>query len=256
MCRILKPKASFTKQQILDDLDDSNGGVYKFFPDFKILYSSGSRISLFADKNRWAIAFEITIFNDGGSYMDEVTYFGNCLKNLDKAGYGGQYICNAKWYLITHGEELEKISDGGEFVSNDARKIKIRDSILDIEHDTLKYYKKGIQIFHYDNPKNLIDFQGLLRYLSSEHPALFKATDTELYTCIPDDLPKILVIDKFHFESYYNQLDYGGPSGIKPSTYETFQQIADVLVTGNPKLLKPTLKPNNDWQSWPNAGPP
>ena len=254
-CALFKPKASFSKQQILDDLDDSKGGAYKIFPDFEILYSSGSRISLFADNSRWVMAFEITVFNDG-SFINEVTYFGNCLKNLDKAGYDGRFIFNTKFFEIKDGVELEKIEHGFELASNDVNKIKIRDSFLTIEHDTLKYLKKGINIIRYDNPKSLIDFRSLLRYLSSEHPTLFKATDAELYTCIPNDLPKILVIDRFHFEEYWNQPDYGGPSGTKPSSYETFQQIADVLVTRNTKKWKPTLKPNNDWQSWPNASPP
>jgi len=252
---MLNLKTSFTRREILDDLDDSNGGAYKAFPDFEILYNSGSRISLFADKSKWVIAFEITIFNDG-SYLNQVTYFGNCLKNLDKAGYNEQFICNTKWYTILDGTEFEKIQDGFELVSNTSDSIKIRGSVLKIEHDILKYTQKGIEIFDYNNPKKLIDFLSLLRYLSSEHPVLFKATDAELYTCIPGNLPKLLTIDKFHFETYFNQPDYGGPHGITPSSYETFQQIADVLVTLDPKKWKPTLKPNNDWQSWPNAGPP
>lgn len=40
----------------------------------------------------------------------------------------------------------------------------------------------------------------------------------------------------------------------RPSSYETWQQIAKVLVTGDIKLYKPTLLPNSHWKNWPDAG--
>jgi hypothetical protein len=30
--------------------------------------------------------------------------------------------------------------------------------------------------------------------------------------------------------------------------------IADILVSKDTTKWKPTLKPNNDWRNWPNAG--
>ena len=40
----------------------------------------------------------------------------------------------------------------------------------------------------------------------------------------------------------------------KPGDYETYKMIADILVSGDTTKRKPTLKPNNNWRNWPNAG--
>jgi hypothetical protein len=39
-----------------------------------------------------------------------------------------------------------------------------------------------------------------------------------------------------------------------PSHSETFQMIADVLVSGNSSFYKPTLAPNTHWRNWPVGG--
>src|SRR5262245_38181837 len=42
--------------------------------------------------------------------------------------------------------------------------------------------------------------------------------------------------------------------GYVPSSYETNRLIAEVLETKDPSRFKPTLKPNNHWINWPEAG--
>ena len=39
-----------------------------------------------------------------------------------------------------------------------------------------------------------------------------------------------------------------------PSKYETWRMIAKVIVTGNTKHYKPTLKPNTHWSNYPESG--
>jgi len=55
-------------------------------------------------------------------------------------------------------------------------------------------------------------------------------------------------IDKWHHKSYS---EYGGD---KPSSYETFNLIADILVSKNANIWEPSLESNNDWRNWPEAG--
>ena len=40
----------------------------------------------------------------------------------------------------------------------------------------------------------------------------------------------------------------------RPGSYETWQQLADVIITGDVSLYKPTLKPNSHWSNWPESG--
>lgn len=40
----------------------------------------------------------------------------------------------------------------------------------------------------------------------------------------------------------------------RPGSYETWQFIAKVIVTGDPSHYKPTLAPTSHWKNWPDAG--
>jgi hypothetical protein len=250
---------SFTKEDILNELDSAGiNDPYKFFLDLNhgYFYPSGSRITLFADQNRWVIALEKTGYHNRQlTYSIEINYFGNCLNNLDKVGSDSQYTCNTKFFCLCDGLELKSISDGFELVSNKAEFLRIRNTNLIIEHDLTKYVASGIpkEFDEKGCPQNKIGFVQLIRYFDSQHPAIFRATDQELYSCLPKDLPKIMIIDNFFIEEYAAQFD-DSYLGQKPSSYETFQQIADILVSRDIKKWNPTLGPNNHWKNWPLAG--
>lgn len=40
----------------------------------------------------------------------------------------------------------------------------------------------------------------------------------------------------------------------RPSSYETWQLLAKVIVSGDASLYKPTLEPNSHWKNWPESG--
>ena len=241
--------STFTREEILEKLDDNS--TYNFFLDLEhgYFHTAGSRINLFADEDRWAIVFEKSGFgNRSGRAEIELNYFGNCLKNLDRAGLNDKFICNAKYITIISGEDFEKIEGDFELVSKEAGHITIRNERYSIEHDSTKYEAKGIYTQDFDNPDNLIDYQSLVRYLDEQNPELFRAKNDELRISIPHDLPFLMKIDRWHHKTY---TEYDGD---KPSSYETFQMIADILETKNIDLWKPTLEPNNDWRNWSEAG--
>ena len=240
---------TYSKEDILKALDDE--GVYNFFLDLEAgyFYTAGSRINLYGDKSRWAIVFEKSGFgNRSGRAEIELNYYGNCLLNLDRAGYEDRYICNSKYLTLITGEAFAKIEEDFELVSKKATGVNVRNIELPIEQDIDKYKAKGIETQDFDNPNNLIDFQSLVRYLDEMNPESLRATNEELRTSIPNDLPLLLKIDSWHHKSYSEH------GGAKPSSYETFQLIADVLVTKDVNTWKPTLEPNNDWRNWPEAG--
>lgn len=240
---------NYTKEEILRALDDNT--TYNFFPDLEhgYFHTAGSRINLYADQNRWAIVFEKSGYgNRSGRAEIELNYFGNCLINLNREGLDNQFLCNSKYITLISGEEFERIEGDFELVSKQATKVKVRDIGLTIDHNHQNYTSQGIEIQDFDNPDNLIDYQSLVRYLDENNPEIFRATDEELRTSIPNDLPLLMKIDKWHHKSYS---EFGGD---KPSTYETFNLIADVLISQNAENWKPTLKANNDWRNWPEAG--
>ncbi len=245
-------KTSFTQEDILNQLEAYDQETYHFFIDLEHPYfhTASSRLTLYGDSKRWAIVFEKSGYSNSGDRGEiELEYFGNCLINLLSEGSPEGYTSNMQTIILISTPKLKRIeNDTDELVAANIKQVKVRDNFLNIEHDKTKYEQKGIRDTVYDNPGNLIDFPSLIRYLAEEHPSLFRATDRELRKCLPDDLPKLMQIDQWHHERYYQG------SGAKPSSYETYRMIADILVTRDTTKWKPTLMPNNDWRNWPNAG--
>lgn len=256
----------FTHQDILSNLEEPDQETYHFFIDFEhpYFYTAGSRLTLFADENRWAIVFEKSGYSTGNNCGEiELTYFGNCLRNLQSGIDGDTTTSNMKSVILINDTDMAEIG-AGEFmglVAKEKNQIKVRGTMLNIEQYSSKYIDKGISPRNYDNPKNLLDFYSLIRYLDEENPVIFKATDKELRMCLPEDLPHLMQIDKWHHKAYKKYKKMTSPTeyeyavmGKKPSEYETYKMIADVLVTRDVTRWTPTLTPNNNWRNWPNAG--
>ena len=258
--------SSFTQKDVLKYLEETDQETYHFFIDFEhpYFYTAGSRLTLYADEKQWAIVFEKSGYSTGNNCGEiELTYFGNCLKNLQSGTVGDVTTSNMKTVILINNTDLEQIDEGKfeELVGKDKTKIKVRDTFLNIEQNSSKYIAKGIKPRAYDNPKNLFDFYSLIRYLDEEHSRLFRATDNELRICLPVDLPQLMQIDEWHHEAYTKYKNMSSPTdyhyevmGKKPSDYETYKMIADVLISRDSTKWKPTLKPTNNWRNWPNAG--
>jgi hypothetical protein len=262
-----KMNDSFTQKDILDYLEETNQETYHFFIDLEhpYFFTAGSRLTLYADKKRWAIVFEKSGYDNRGPGGEiELFYFGNCLQNLQVEVEAKGVTSNMQTISIINGDEIERIEDGNfELVGKNIKQIKVRDTMLNIEQDKSVYIKKDItdSIYDDDKPENLIDVPSLIRYLDEQHPELFRATDKEVRKCLPADLPKLMQIDKWHHEAYVKYKHMTSPTdytynviGKKPSDYETYRMIADILVSGDTTKWKPKLKANNNWRNWREGG--
>lgn len=258
---------NFTEKEILEKLDLAFQGIpasdfpsggsediqYNFFLDLEHGYceTAGSRIHLYGDKTHWAIVFEKNGYQNRASAAEtELDYIGNCIHYPVDVYPERNYITNASRIMLISSDEYERIRnvkgkemEDFELISPDAKEVNIHGKVVPIEHDTTKYTRLGIQLRDYSNPQHLIGYEDLVRFFSDTQPELLNATETEIKQHIPADLPKIMTIDNFHFESVY-----GG--GNLPSKHETYQLIAKVLVNGDSAYWRPTLKANNHWSNW------
>jgi hypothetical protein len=257
----------FTEEEILKQLDLAFQGIpneyypegrpddikYNFPLDLEHGYcvTAGSKIHLYADKTRWAIVCEKSGYqNRGGDAEIELDYFGNCVSYAVDKYPERNYISNASNIVLISGEEYDRICnkegtdyENFELISPLASEVNIRGKKIKIEHDLAKYTCLGIIPREDDNPKHLIGFGDLVRYINETGPSAISATEKEIKEHIPADLPKLMTIDKFHFESVYDKKNL-------PGTLETYQLIAKVLVARDISLWKPTLKPTNHWSNW------
>jgi len=256
---------SFSQIDILECLERDDKETHHFFIEFEHPYfhTASTRLTLFADKYRWALVFEKSGYSNTGFRGEiEVVYFGNCLINLKNDDDASDATSNMKIVPLISNAEIERIEkDLSGLIHPEIRQIRVRDSLLDIEQDKSKYLAKDIGDPAFDNEDNLIDIPSLIRYLAEEHPTLFRATDEELRQCLPGNLPMLMHIDHWHHEPYYlfdaeNARANNIPrvSGIKPSDNETYKMIANILVQNDTTKWVPSSNPNNDWRNWPNAG--
>ena len=249
---------SYTKDDILNYLD--NCVVYNlgcFFMDLEHGYfiTANSRLSLFASDVHWAIVFEKSGFaNRSYEIQLELNFFGNTLRNLEPGGLYHHFNYNAKYFPLVDGDALSEIEADFEQLSTSATRVKLRGRPVPIPNTKTEYAKWIPDILTREYPEH-VAFEDVARFLAFEYADECRATEDELRTCLPDDpaLPLVAHIDEWHHRSYSNY-DGNGPLGEKPSSYETFPLIADVLISGDAGRFRPTLAPTNHWSNWPEAG--
>jgi hypothetical protein len=251
----------YTESEILELLDKYflaygmpfakvEGIDYPFFPDLEHGYceTAGSRIHLFADAKRWAVVFEKSGYQNRGFSADiELDYFGNCITYPVEQHDGESRSSNAEYITLIDANEFERVEDKGEesfeLIAQGVKEITVRGQTIPFESDPKKYYAVGIKIREDDNPRKLIGFEDFVRYLHETNPGLISATEDEIRKHMPKDLPRLMIIQDFHFHSTYDKSKL-------PSTQELYQLIAKTLVSKDISNWRPTLKPNNHWSNW------
>ncbi len=258
---------SFTEKQILTQLDLAFNGVpgdqfpqgrpqdikYNFFLDLEHGYceTAGSKIHLYADEARWAIVFEKSGYQNRATRAEiELCYFGNCITYPVSEYPERNYISNSSDIILIDGDEFERIENKEgtdmetfELIAKDTKNVKVRDRLIPFNNNYKDYEKLGIAVREYENPCKLIAFEDFVRYLNETDPGSIEAKENDIRQHIPHDLTKIMVIDRFHFISAYDKDNL-------PSSQETYQLIARVLITKDSKQWKPLQAPNNHWSNW------
>lgn len=208
-------------------------------------------VHLFGDKNNWAIVFEKIGYSEAaGEVQSELNFIGNCINYKKENNGQREVLSNTTYITLISGQELEKIQmpendseDYFEMINPKTKKVKVRNKQVTITLDATTYAKYKIKLVDSNNPKGFVSFGNLARYLYATQPKSFCANPNEIRSMLPKNLPFIMTIDKFHFKSSYD------PKNL-PSTQELYIQIADVLMSLDSTLWKPTKQPNNEWYNW------
>ena len=73
------------------------------------------------------------------------------------------------------------------------------------------------------------------------------ATVQERRVSVVPGMTQILQLEEWHHPNVVEDDD-------RPSGSETFQQLAQVLSTGDLALYRPSQPPNTHWRNWPEGG--
>ena len=231
----------FTSEEILQQLDVCAGNYTFPMLDNGYVYLAGTRLSAYRDNTRWALIIEVIGFNyRGGGHngIDNCLHiFGNCL------GYEPGTRDENFLFLTDESTEGKTFDIEEEFYLNPLTpSFLLRGQKIPIVHSREKYADMGIEL---EMPDKINAFE-FLRLNANLNYKTFVASEKEIRERIPIDLPMIIQLEEwYHPDTADDEL---------PSKNETFQLLAEVLVTGNSDLYLPTRKPNTHWKNWPMGG--
>lgn len=277
-----------TKEQILSTLDNCDEHEPFNFINLghPYVYLIDSRLNIFRnDFNKWAIVSEVLGYDTRGwgyAVTLEIRYFGNCLINLDEES--GKVLNYYNVLPVDWDNFNDTIDDVTQSLKPGAKFWIVRGIQIPLSHNKQDYNDAGIELKVHE--LNKISGQEVARLVVQQHRNLFRATTDELYKSIPKDLNMTLVIDEWHHREFHQskspfekaefltRFDLNNPSvkemveqelkkskewnlkewENRPSNYETWRQIADVIVTGDASYYNPTLESNSHWKNWTEGG--
>lgn len=190
-----------SEEEIITTLDYSNSrGYYSHFTALGHPYSYliDCRLNIFrGDNDRWAIAIERLGYNPRGGMIElEIDYFGNCLVNQEV--YNGQLTNTHRFFPIGDDSYFESIEE--PCLKPDATHWLVRGVKVPLSTNKQDYLDKGIELKEYEPGEIGIEEAGRLAVI--DYRDVFRAIDKELFTSIPSDLKKTLVLDEWHHKDF------------------------------------------------------
>lgn len=243
----------FDPDQILGVLDRCCDAFTFPMLDNGYVYLAGTRLSLYRTDADWAMVIEIFGFSPRAGLPDTHIYtFASTLHNRDaperyaKREAYENYLANNPHndsrfvYPINTGAWQD--SENDEFVAKDAREVVLRGEALPLP-PLGEYEQRGIEL---ERPPQIQVFE-LCRFLAGVARDSVLATGQERRISLLPDMTQILQLEEWHHPNVVDDEE-------RPSNSETFQQLTQVLASGDPSQYRPSEPPNTHWRNWPDGG--
>lgn len=246
------PRQMWTQAEILQVLDDCCESFTFPMLDNGYVYLAATRMSLHRSADDWAVVIEVFGFSPRSGLPDvHVHTFGSRLHNRSKPsdyvskGAYEKYIRanphNESRFFYPIDEGPWQDTETFELVSPEASEITVRGRVITMP-SLADFQARGIDLE--EAPR--IQIFELCRLLAAIHRADVLATPEERRVSVPPDVKEIMVLDEWNHPNVVEDE--------RPSTSETFQQIADVLVSNALDKYRPSASPNTHWSHWPDGG--
>jgi hypothetical protein len=251
------------------------------------------RLNLFRADERWAIVIERLGYTPRGGYIElELFYYGNCLINLEEynnhkansysadpiewedyqAATEDELLRPTAETIIVRGTQVKLTHDkavyeqaGIELVEYEPGRITMDEvgRLLVRDHGAL--FRATDKELHKSLPA---DLQKILVLDEWHHRDFYQSrvveatgpTVEEIYKTSQQSLEASgigltdLVAAIQAQKERTTQQNQEAWENDRPSSYETWQQLAHVLATGDISHYRPTLAPNTHWSNWPDSG--
>jgi hypothetical protein len=240
-------------QHILSILDQCCD-TYEFpMLDNGYVYLAATRLSLYRSEDDWAIVTEVFgFFGPSGDPDTQICTFASRLRNRKSTtdfvsmdaynDYLRQNPYNESRSIFPIEQRDWQDTEHWQFLAEGSRSVVVRGQKLPIPAID-EYARYGITLTR--NPRiKCYEFCRLLAAIAREKVL---ATPSERRENVLPELRQIMQLEEWNHPNVVDDED-------RPSGSETFQQLAQVLVTGDVNCYRPTLEPNTHWKNWPQGG--
>jgi hypothetical protein len=217
------------------------------------VYLAGARLSLYRSATDWAMVIEVFGFSPRSGLPD--AHIHTFASRLHDRNPPERYVSREAYdnYLANnpHNESrfVYPIDEGnwqdpedGELVAEDANEVVVRGQALPLP-SLDRYARHGVEL-EQSSRVHVFEFCRFLAGIAREQVL---ATPQERRISVLPDMIQILQIEEWHHPNVVEDDE-------RPSDSETFQQLAQVLATGDVELYRPSRSPNTHWQNWPEGG--
>lgn len=217
------------------------------------IYPAATRLSLYRSAQDWAMVIEVFGFSPRAGLPDTcIQAFASRLHNrnppqsyVTQSAYEN-YIArnphNDSRSVFSIREGPWQDSENQEFVAEDAREVYLRDRAIRLPAPDA-YSRHSIELEH--APR--VQVFELCRFLAAVAREEVLATQEERRVSILPEMEQLLQLEEWHHPNVVDDED-------RPSGSETFQQLGQVLATGESVHYRPTRPPNTHWRNWPEGG--
>ncbi|MES2061048.1 MAG: hypothetical protein V4456_03955 [Bacteroidota bacterium] len=246
------------------------------------------------DDGRWAIAVERSGYNERAGEIElEIYYYGNCLVNLEEynnqqTNYytlhnidadsffettdGPNLLPDTKYWLLK-GEKVNLSMDVKKYAINGIKLTEYEPGQIRVEEAARLAIISQSELFRATDDelyKSIpTDVKKILvlnewyhkDFLEISHDPISDEHLKYTYEYNKELNGGVAHVDFETFEKLVRQQEQRIANSNKrnrnkkrPGAYETWQQIAKVITTGDTLLYRPTLKANTHWENWPDSG--
>jgi hypothetical protein len=239
---------NYDVNDILSVLDRSSHDFHFPALDYGYVYLAATRLSLFRSADDWAMVIEVFGFSPRSGLPD--TNIHTLASKLHDRNPPDHYVSREAYerYLANkpHNESrfIFPVDDGpwldGEFVAVDAKEVIVRGQACHVP-SRKEYAQHGIDL----EQRERVHVSELCRLLTTIAPDRVLANSQERRVSVSPEMEQILQLEEWHHPDVVG--------GERPSASETFQQLAQALVSGNVQLFRPSEPPNTHWRNWPDG---
>ena len=217
------------------------------------VYLAATRLSLFRSPEDWALVIEVFGFSPRAGLPDtHIHTFASRLHDRDAPeryrtreayeNYLVNYPSNESRFVHPIAEGQWQDPEDQELVALDAHEIMVRGTPRPIP-TVSEYARYGIQLA--EAPRVRV-FE-LCRFLAEVVRNDVLATSGERRISVLPTMTQILQLEEWHHPNVVDDKD-------RPSGSPTFQQLAQVLATGDVGRYAASSSPNTHWRNWLDGG--